>query len=245
MGDAVSLGVRRLSIIDVPGSNQPICERGRRAWSPSSTARSTTTAQLRALLEARATASAPAATPRCSCTSTRSTATAGVHALRGMFAYAVWDLDRRALVLARDRLGIKPLYYAERGGRLAFASELKAVLVDPEVDRDARSGGAAPLPRPPVRAGRAHDGPRRQRLPPGHLLVWRDGRVEPAALLGPRPRGGRAAPRRADRRRGVSRAGRGVGRAAPRQRRAARRPAVGRHRLGGGDRHAGAPGGGR
>jgi len=57
-----------------------------------------------------------------------------VDKLRGMFAFALWDGRRRQLLLARDRLGIKPLYYAYIHGRLMFASELKAILQLPEID---------------------------------------------------------------------------------------------------------------
>jgi asparagine synthase (glutamine-hydrolysing) len=55
--------------------------------------------------------------------------------LRGDFAFAVWDDRRRQLFCARDRFGVKPLYYYERGGLLAFASEMKGLLALPAVDR--------------------------------------------------------------------------------------------------------------
>lgn len=100
--------------------------------------------------------------------------------LRGMFALALWDGSRRRLILARDRLGKKPLVYAELADGLAFASELGALLQDPsvrrEIDLEALDAylhcQAIPSPRTIYRAVR--------KLPPGHLLVWEKGaaRVE-------------------------------------------------------------------
>jgi asparagine synthase (glutamine-hydrolysing) len=59
-----------------------------------------------------------------------------VEHLRGMFAFALWDSRRKQMMLARDRIGIKPLYFAESGGRLLFASELKSILQLADVERE-------------------------------------------------------------------------------------------------------------
>jgi asparagine synthase (glutamine-hydrolysing) len=87
--------------------------------------------------------------------------------LRGMFAVALWDGRRRRLVLARDRYGIKPLYYRDAGDTLAFASELRA-LPRGEVDLDALEAFLAfnsiPAPYSIFRDIR--------KLPAGHVLVW-------------------------------------------------------------------------
>ena len=61
--------------------------------------------------------------------------TACVHRLRGMFAFGLWDASARRLWLARDRMGLKPLYYAVHAGRLVFASEIRALLADPALPR--------------------------------------------------------------------------------------------------------------
>ena len=90
--------------------------------------------------------------------------------LRGMFAIAIWDGRERRLVLARDRYGIKPLYYRVEDGRLEFASELRA-LPRGEVDLDALEGFLAfnSVPAP----FSIFEGTRK--LPPGHVLVWKGG----------------------------------------------------------------------
>jgi asparagine synthase (glutamine-hydrolysing) len=110
-----------------------------------------------------------------------------VEDLRGMFAIALWDrLDRR-LVLARDRFGIKPLYYRVEQGTLSFASELKALLAAPgfsrEIDFDALEAFLAfnsiPAPLTIFREGR--------KLPAGHMLVAHGGEVSLRRYARPRP----------------------------------------------------------
>jgi len=58
-----------------------------------------------------------------------------VHRFRGMFAFALWDAERREMWLVRDRIGVKPLYYSVHHGRIVFASEIKALLADPDQHR--------------------------------------------------------------------------------------------------------------
>jgi asparagine synthase (glutamine-hydrolysing) len=113
-----------------------------------------------------------------------------VSRLRGMFAFALWDRRRLQLLLARDRFGIKPLYYALDHGRISFASELKALLRQPafsrELDAEALHSFLAfnsiPAPLTIFRAAR--------KLPPGHLLVCNpDGqRLSRYARPAPAPR---------------------------------------------------------
>lgn len=64
-----------------------------------------------------------------------------VHRLRGMFAIAIWDSNEQALWLIRDRSGIKPLYYSMHSDRIVFASEIKAILVDPRQPREINERG--------------------------------------------------------------------------------------------------------
>ncbi len=90
--------------------------------------------------------------------------------LRGMFAVAIWDSRRRRLVLARDRYGIKPLYYREESGELAFASELRAFprgAIDLNALESFMAFNSIPAP------FSIFEGTRK--LPAGHLLVWEDG----------------------------------------------------------------------
>jgi asparagine synthase (glutamine-hydrolysing) len=97
--------------------------------------------------------------------------------MAGMFALALWDRRTRTLWLVRDRLGVKPLYYAHAGDRLIFGSELKALRADPDfrpsLDADALVAylrhGYVPGPHTIHREAR--------KLPPGALLEWREGQA--------------------------------------------------------------------
>ena len=101
-----------------------------------------------------------------------------VQHLRGMFAFAVWDSRRRLLVLGRDRLGIKPLYYAYTSQGLVFASELKAILRAADVAGDIDSRAVASY----LRYGYVPDPlsifRNVRKLPPGHILTF-DGHHDP------------------------------------------------------------------
>ena len=103
-----------------------------------------------------------------------------VKRFRGMFAFALWDERQQTLFLARDRLGIKPLYYAHLAdGRLIFGSEMKALLCDPAMERqfdiraieDYFAYGYAPDPKT------VYEGVRK--LPPAHCLIWKRGAGQP------------------------------------------------------------------
>src|SRR3954452_12591171 len=105
-----------------------------------------------------------------------------VERLRGMFALALWDSGPRRLLLARDRYGIKPLYYRESDGELEFASELRP-LPRGEIDLDALDAflafNSVPGPLTIFREVR--------KLQPGHLLTWEAGRVEITRYARPAP----------------------------------------------------------
>lgn len=98
--------------------------------------------------------------------------------LNGMFAFAIWDARTKTLLLARDRLGIKPLYYAATPAGFAFASEIKALLTIPnfrrEVDAEALDQFLTFLWTPDPKTIFRNV----KKLPPGHFLLYRDGQTE-------------------------------------------------------------------
>ena len=97
--------------------------------------------------------------------------------VEGMFAFAVWDARRRRLVLARDRLGIKPLYYVRRGGRFAFASELRGLLAVPGLASGLDDLALTHFLYQSSVPGHTCIAAGVRRLAPGELLIVEDGSV--------------------------------------------------------------------
>jgi asparagine synthase (glutamine-hydrolysing) len=171
----VGLGMRRLSIIDLQTGRQPVHNEDGTVWVVFN-GEVYNYRERRRELKARGHAFYTTTDtevivhlyeeygPRC------------VEHLRGMFAFALWDDRRKILLLARDRLGIKPLYYGVVDGRLLFASELKAILQVPEVERSlnwrAVSHLFTCLTTPPTES--IVEGIRK--LEPGHLLTASPGK---------------------------------------------------------------------
>jgi len=170
----VGLGQSRLSIIDLSGGTQPMANEDETVWIVFN-------GEIFNYVELAEELRAAGHRFR-----TRSDTEVIVHAyeqwgpgcverFNGQFAFAVWDRPRRRLVLARDRVGIRPLFYTEVGGRLLFASEIKALLCDPAVPRALDPEGLAQVftfwspvaPRTALRGVR--------QLRPGATLIVEDG----------------------------------------------------------------------
>src|SRR6059058_110440 len=181
LGGEVALGSRRLSIIDLAGGVQPIAnedgsvvvvQNGEIYNYPS----------LRDELERAGHAFSTHSDTEALVHLYEEHGTGFAERLRGMFAVAIWDASRRRLVLARDRYGIKPLYYRHVGGELRFASELRA-LPRGEIDTEALEAFLAfnsiPAPYSIFRDIR--------KLPAGHVLVWENGSVAIERFARPGP----------------------------------------------------------
>jgi len=97
--------------------------------------------------------------------------------LQGMFAFAIWDDANKTLLLARDRVGIKPLYYAASPSGVVFGSELKAILQDPSVRNDVDSSALGLFLTFQYVPGEHTTIQAIRKLLPGHYLVARQGRV--------------------------------------------------------------------
>ena len=172
--DHAALGMRRLAIIDVAGSQQPV-------YNENHTVAAVFNGEiynfpdLREELLRRGHRLTTSGDSECLVHLYEDYGDDLVHRLRGMFAFAIWDAAKRRLLIARDRVGKKPLYWRADGTSLAFGSELKSLVADPAVAR--RIDPVALhhyltyqyVPAPwSIYQGIG-------KLPPGHLLSWQDG----------------------------------------------------------------------
>jgi len=176
VGDGVALGMRRLSIIDLSTGHQPIHNEDRTVWIVFN-GEIYNYRDLRPELERAGHRFYTATDTETIVHAYEEWGAAAIGRLRGMFALAIWDTRRRTLLLARDRIGIKPLHYAMAGGRLYFGSEIKSILCAPdvprEIDADALNHYLSFLYTPPEGSilKAVH------KLPPGHTLTWTDGAI--------------------------------------------------------------------
>jgi asparagine synthase (glutamine-hydrolysing) len=130
----VGLGHRRLSIIDLNTGNQPMSNEDGTVWVVYN-GEIYNFSELRTDLQARGHKFKSATDTEVIVHSYEELGVECVARLRGMFAFALWDEHKQSLLLARDRVGIKPIYYTDTGRALVFASEIKALLADSSVSR--------------------------------------------------------------------------------------------------------------
>jgi asparagine synthase (glutamine-hydrolysing) len=175
---AVGLGMRRLSIIDLAGGRQPIHNEDQTIWVVFN-GEIYNFPELRQDLEKRGHRFYTHSDTEVIVHLYEELGSDCISKLRGMFAIALYDERRQSLLLARDRLGKKPFYYAQKGGRLYFGSEIKTILaVAPELSSDMNTRALLqyfslqyiPDPNSAYRDI--------AKLPPGHLLEYENGRLK-------------------------------------------------------------------
>ena len=175
--DGAGLGMRRLSIIDVAGGNQPVFNEDCTAWVVFN-GEIYNFRELRKELQSQGHHFRSETDTEVIIHLYEELGADCVHKLRGMFAFALFDKRYRRLLLARDRLGKKPLHYALSGGRLLFGSEIKAILAADSSLAEINSQsllqyfyfGYIPDPDTAFSAIR--------KLPPGHLLEFERGKIK-------------------------------------------------------------------
>ncbi len=173
----LAMGMRRLSIIDLAGGHQPLSNEDGTLWLVAN-GEIYNFRELRQELEARGHRFATGSDCETLLHLYEEHGDAFLERVNGMFGFALWDAKRRRLLIGRDRLGIKPVYVRESGGRLLFASEAKAILaasgaapaLDPVAVRAYLSLGYVPAPLS-IFAGI-------RKLPPATLLIAEAGCVE-------------------------------------------------------------------
>jgi asparagine synthase (glutamine-hydrolysing) len=173
-GDGVGLGIQRLRVIDLETGDQPVYNEDRSVVVVLN-GEIYNYRELRRELEGRGHSFSTHGDTEVIVHLYEEEGPGLVQRLSGMFAFALWDERRRRLLIARDRVGKKPLFYSDRSGSLSFASELGALMADPAIPREVDPAaidcylayGYIQAPRSIWRAVK--------KLPPAHTLVWEDG----------------------------------------------------------------------
>lgn len=175
-GASVALAMRRLSIIDLQTGHQPITNEDGTVWIVFN-GEIYNHLELRTELEKHGHVFRTKSDTEAILHAYEEYGVSCVERLRGMFGFAIWDGPRRRLFIARDHVGIKPIYWARAGDRILFASEIKAILQDKGFRRapnpDAIHHYLTFLYVPPPATMFAGI----QELPPGHHLLWERGEV--------------------------------------------------------------------
>lgn len=176
--DRVALGHRRLSIIDLsPAGHEPMADASGQIWLTYN-GEIYNFLELRRELEQRGHRFRSDTDAEVVIYAYREWGRDFLSRLNGMFAFALWDARDESLIIARDRLGIKPVYYAETPVGLAFASEIKAILAIPGVERKVDLESLNQfltflwVPDPKTIFRGVH------KLPPAHYLLYKNGRAE-------------------------------------------------------------------
>jgi asparagine synthase (glutamine-hydrolysing) len=173
----IMLGIRRLSIIDIKGGHQPIHNEDESIWIVFN-GEIYNYLELRSMLEEKGhkfyTKSDTEVIVHCY----EEFGIECVHQLRGDFAFAIWDMNKKRLMLARDRLGVATLYYTMIDDSIIFASEIKALLEYEKIKKELDFRALhyyltfqyIPSPYTPFKTIK--------KLPPGHILIWEKGKAE-------------------------------------------------------------------
>ncbi len=177
LAEGVALGNRRLEVIDLETGDQPLCNEDGTVW-VTFNGEIYNYPELRDELERAGHRFRSQTDTEVLVHLYEEHGVGCVDRLRGMFAFAVWDASRRTLFAARDRFGQKPFFYAERDGRLYFASEVKSFLAHPRLTAEPEPAAVDYfltfrfVPPPLTMFRGIHN------LPPGHSLTWREGTLE-------------------------------------------------------------------
>ncbi len=174
--DHVGLGHTRLSVIDLAGGHQPMHNEDRSLW-VTFNGEIYNSIELRDELVRRGHRFATSSDTEVLLHLYQDHGEKCVERLNGQWAFAIWDGNKQKLFLSRDRMGVRPLFYTQAAGTFLFASEIKALLACPEVDRELDFQALDQIftfwaTLPPYTAFKGI-----RQLPPGHSLVVEDGRV--------------------------------------------------------------------